>query len=345
VAEGARGTVPESVVMRIDTGVRVPDEPRPLSVAVEMFLPTAPAKAPAALFCLSGGNMNRHYWNLQSEGDDSFSFARQMAQRGFIVITLDYPGLGESDQPADGYALTTDVLVQVCARVREVLVEWLHTGRLPSAVIPAPDYSTRGQAAAGIQFSPLPTLKTIGIGHSMGAMLTVVQQATHPQHAAIALLGFSTRGLPEYLPAAARAMDTATARAQVVELAKKTFVVPYPVIRGGGNTQLYGSESVDPRGVQAIKRASEHILPVPAFQSMLPGNVAAEAAQIEVPLFLGIGERDMVGPPQDVPAAFPKARGVHLQVLPQTGHSHFLFASRVQLFDGLAQWVRDVSRS
>lgn len=316
MAEGARSPLPAPVTLRVDTGVRVAGEAKALTVAAEVFQPAAPATV--ALFCLSGGNMNRRYFDLipPDSEDDSFSFARQMARRGFTVITLDYPGLGESDRPADGYALTTDVLVEVCARVRDTVVASLAPG-----------------------------VRTVGVGHSMGAMLTTVQQATTRPHAAIALLGFSTRGLPEYLPPAARGLDHAAARAKVVELARAMFVAPYPVIRGGGNTQLYGSETVDPRGVAAIKRASEHLLPVPAFQSMLPGNVAPEAARIDVPLFLGIGERDMVGPPQDVAAAFPAARAVHLQMLPATGHSHFLFASRVQLFDALAQWVRDVTRT
>lgn len=315
MAEGARSSLPAPVTVRIDTGVRVAGEAKALGVAAEVFRPATPGAV--ALLCLSGGNMNRRYFDLipPDSDDDSFSFARQMARRGFTVVTLDYPGLGDSDRPADGYALTTDVLVRACARVRDEVVASLPGGT-----------------------------QTVGVGHSMGAMLTTVQQATYHQHAAIALLGFSTRGLPEYLPAAARGLDPASAREKVVELARAAFVVPYPMIKGGGNTQLYGSATVDPSGVAAIKRASEHLLPVPAFQSMLPGNVAPEAAAIDVPLFLGIGERDMVGPPEDVAGAFPRAAGVHLQVLPETGHSHFLFASRAQLFDALAQWVRDVTQ-
>jgi pimeloyl-ACP methyl ester carboxylesterase len=95
--------------------------------------------------------------------------------------------------------------------------------------------------------------------------------------------------------------------------------------------------------VQALKAASgEPVLPLPAYHSMLPGNVAFEAAQIDVPVFLGVGERDMVGPPHQVPAAFTKSSDVTLLVLPEAGHSHFLFPSRKRLFDRLATWARSV---
>ena len=45
----------------------------------------------------------------------------------------------------------------------------------------------------------LPELVSVGVGHSMGAMLTVEQQATHRTHTALALLGFGNRGLPDLL--------------------------------------------------------------------------------------------------------------------------------------------------
>jgi pimeloyl-ACP methyl ester carboxylesterase len=152
--------------------------------------------------------------------------------------------------------------------------------------------------------------------------------------------------MPEYLIPEARKLadDPAAARAEVVRLAKATFQVPYPEVKPTpqGNS-LFAGSAAEPRGVEAIKAARDKLLPVPAFQSMLPGNIAPEAAQIEVPLLLALGERDIAGPTHQIPAAFPKCRDLCLHIMPETGHSHFLFPARTGLFNRLGGWARAIA--
>jgi alpha-beta hydrolase superfamily lysophospholipase len=307
----------------IPSNVRLDGEPS-LHSAATVFLPALPGAASAALVCLAGGNMNRRYFDLQVEGDDSFSFAAQMTARGFIVVAIDHLGLGDSSRPADGYALTPSVLAQANAHATADVLARIREGRL------APDVCA------------MPSLRSLGVGHSMGAMLTILQQAGAHQHAGVALLGFSTRGLPKFVPDDVRALaaEPVALRARLVEFARRMFGVPYPRIRtsGGKHTELYGSDAADPRGVAALKAATDCLLPVPALLSMIPGNVAPEAADIDVPVFLGLGERDMAGPPVEAPRAFTSSPEVRLEVFAGAGHSHFLFASRVDLFDRLAAW-------
>ena len=109
------------------------------------------------------------------------------------------------------------------------------------------------------------------------------------------------------------------------------------------SNSLFAGAAAEARGVEAIKAARDKMLPVTAFMSMLPGNVAPEAAQIEVPLFLALGERDIAGPPHQIPAAFTKSRDLSLHILPETGHSHFLFPARTGLFNRLGGWARLVA--
>jgi pimeloyl-ACP methyl ester carboxylesterase len=317
------GNVQSVIQKHVDSGVSLPGE-GPLRIAVEIRQPDAGSAKPVALVCLPGGAMNRRFYDLYATDGSadamSFSFARQMAARGFTVVMLDYLGLGGSDKPADGYALTPELLTQANANATEAVLSELRAQQ--------------------------PGLKTVGVGHSMGAMMTVLQQAHHHPHAALALLGFSTRGLPEYLSPEARALaaqGTEAVRAQVVALAQQFFKAPYPVIKGGAeSSNLYAGAKADPRAGAVIKPASEPLLPVPAFMSMLPGNVAPEAARVDVPVFLGVGELDIAGPPQDIPAAFPASPAVSLNIWPGTGHSHFLFASRQQQFETLAAWIDEV---
>lgn len=323
------GAAMDSVKLRLDAGVTLPGAPA-LKLAVEIFLPQADAAGAGSkvLVCLPGGGMNRRFFDLlPSDGDQSFSFARHMRERGFIVVLVDHLGIGESDQPEDGYALTPDVLATANQQVAATVLKGMRDGTL------IPDLPA------------LPSLKSIGVGHSMGAMMTVLQQARAQQYDALVLLGFGTHGLPQFLKPEARelAKNQGAVRAELVRLARDMFVQPYPRIgRSPRGDDLYGSGKADPRGVSALKDAIEPLLPVPCFMSMLPDNVAPEAAQINVPVFVGVGERDMTGDPALLPAAYPASPAVTLHILPEAGHSHFLFPSRLGLFDRLTDWLHKI---
>ena len=309
----------------LPVSVELPNE-APLHIVAEIFAPATLASPPIALVCLPGGGMNRRYYDLQAD-DDSFSFARQMTARGFIVIVIEHLGVGDSRRPVDSYALTADLITQANADATAALLVQLRDGSL----LP--------------QFGPLPALRSIGVGHSMGAMFTITQQAAQAQHAAIAVLGFSTRGLPEYVSPKVieLAKEPALIRAQVADRARKMFVADYPEIKPSpAANSIFAGSSADPRGVEAIKAARAPLLPVPAFFSMVPNNVGPEAALVAVPVFIGVGDKDMVGPPHLVPQAFTASQDVTLYIQPGAGHSHFLFASRTQLFERLAAWARTV---
>lgn len=283
-----------------------------LHLAASLWLPAA---APRRLWvCLPGGGMNRRYFDLRPpQGDDDrFSFAAQMRARGDAVLALDHLGIGDSDRPADGWTLTPEFLAHATAHA-------LHAAR-----------------------ATLPAVPWIGLGHSMGALLTVLTQAAAQPFAALALLGFSTRGLPDFLPPSLRSADGRLPDPQAqLQAAQAMFRVPYPRIDGGGEKrgEVYGGRHAEPAGVAALAEARDHLLALPALRAMLPGNVAAECAALTVPVFVGVGARDMTGPPEHIPAAFARSAAVELCVLPDTGHSHFLFPSRHALFDRLAAWA------
>jgi pimeloyl-ACP methyl ester carboxylesterase len=101
----------------------------------------------------------------------------------------------------------------------------------------------------------------------------------------------------------------------------------------------------EPAGVAALKAAVTHLLPVPAAHAMLPGNVAHEAAMLDVPILVVAGEFDIVGPVEEVPAAFTASPSAELHVMPGSGHSHFLFPARLALFEHLGRWARVVTHN
>jgi pimeloyl-ACP methyl ester carboxylesterase len=312
-----------------DSGVRLPDEGR-LEMGVEIHFPKHLVEPAVVLVCLPGGTANRRFFDLrppQSHDIASFSFARQMTARGFIVASVDHLGTGESSRPKDGFALSADVLSRAADHVHGTIAAHL-------------------EAHYGSAFAHR---CTIGVGHSMGAMVTVLQQAQHHTYKAIALLGFSTHGLPDYVPQPLHALarDPVALRAQLPTIARQMFKEPYPRLEQTSQTRaMFAGDRAEACGIAALKAAgTEPILPVPAVHAMLPGNVAFEAASIEVPVFLGIGGLDIVGPPDEVAGAFQHSPSVTLHVMPETGHSHFLFAARFALFDAISVWARSMTRN
>lgn len=320
-----------SIPIRVPTTVGVAGQGG-LEIAAELFIPPLANLSDRSWLwvCLPGGGMNRRFFDLQpGSGDDSFSLARFLVGQGQLVLLIDHAGIGESTRPDDGYVLVPEVVAAANAETTQTILSQLRHGSLTS------------------DLPPLPNLCSIGLGHSMGAMMTVIQQARYAQHHALVVLGFGTDGLPKFLSAEARELAThvEAVRAALPELARKMFVQPYPRITRipkSVGEDLYGSETVDPQGVQALKAALDPILPVPSFMAMLPGNVAPEAAQITVPVFIGVGDRDMMGPPHRLPTNYPASLDVTLQVLPATGHSHFIFPTRLQLFKRLLAWANSL---
>ena len=290
-----------------------------LHVAVEIHPPTA-ADRGVALVCLPGGGMRRQFYDLPVPGDDSFSFVKAMCAQGFTCVLVDHPGVGQSDQPEDGFVLTPQLIAQTHAGALRWL--WAHVPELSG-------------------------LRSIGVGHSMGAMITLIQQHEHASHAGIVLLGFGFDGLPQYLHPKVQALldDRDSLNARSVELARKFFRVGYPVIRGGGGGGgIYGGDTAERAGIEGIKAVSTHLLAVPAFMSMLPHHWDPMAARIDVPVLVALGDNDLVKAPDNASQVFTHSPAVDVMVLPQTGHSQFLFASRRDLFARIGQWADDLDR-
>jgi pimeloyl-ACP methyl ester carboxylesterase len=314
--------------IRVDAGVELKNTPSP-RIAAEIFWPSdGPLSSPPLAFvCLPGGAMNRRYFDVGGSVQPSFSFARQMAASGMITVAIDHLGIGDSTKAADGFDLTPDVLAGANANATGAIVDGLRLGTL----IP------------GLQ--PLPDLTTIGVGHSMGAMLTVMQQAIAPQHKALVLLGFSNNGLVKYLPEPAHALIGAPelVAGRIGAIAREIHEKAYQQLQPSaeGRAMFYGS-AADPDGVAALKTARDVLLAAPGLQSMIPGSIAPQSAKIDVPVFLGLGDQDIAGPTHAIPAMFPISRDISLFVLPETGHCQFIFPSRMALFERIRLWAEIV---
>lgn len=300
-------------------------------LAVDVFIPTGGVlREPAiAFFCVPGGGLNRRYFDLPVEGDVSFSFAAQMASRGMITVAIDPLGVGGSSQPESGFDIVPDVATAALEPVHRRISAELRAGSFAPSLLP-----------------PLPKLLCIGVGHSLGGMMTVMQQAQFHSYDALVLFGFGTVGMPEVLSEEARALanDPQAIRANVVRLAQAFHVEPYPEVKPNGRGREIFGGGADPRAMTALRAVRDRLPATLSMFVIIPGSSAPEAAQIDVPLLLVVGDRDMCGPPHALPASFPASSDVTLLCLPDTGHSHFVFSSASALFPRLALWANTVAR-
>lgn len=292
-----------------------------------LWLPDSIADDAVLLCCLPGGGMNHRYFDLRTaDGDDRFSFAERMRGRGYLVAAFDHPGTGESHSEADRFELTPRVLGQANLAAVSAVTASLRTGECDPSL------------------TAIPGLRSIGLAHSMGALVTILAQAESSPHDALVLLGFSTRGLPEFVPpsiADSYSPDTGVAEARLVEWSRSVFGTQR---QAGSNSPasratLFGTEHADPEGLRSLRSAIDNMLPTGAMQAMLPGNVQRQAAQITAPVLSIVGDADMTGPAADIPGAFSASADSRLEVIEQTGHCHFVFPNRDRLCDAIDRWI------
>jgi len=186
-----------------------------------------------------------------------------------------------------------------------------------------------------------PGLVSIGVGHSAGALLTVYQQAAFGTHDAVALLGFAGDGLPEALTTEEMALagQPERVRQEIVGMAQARFRSPRPRGTTGPSERLI-AVPVTPEVISGIAASGSNLLAVVGLTSMIPGASKDELAAIDVPVFLGVGDRDITpAAPGSIPAQFPGSNDVTLYVLAGSGHNHNVAPGRRLLWDRMARWA------
>ncbi|WP_166985240.1 alpha/beta fold hydrolase [Pseudomaricurvus alkylphenolicus] len=280
-------------------------------LATTVFEPVGPVKA--LLVCFPGGGCNRGWFDLRPKGDDSYSFGLHFCARGYRVVTVDHLGVGDSTKPDNGFDVAIETIVDANTNVvKQVL------GRFGNNV------------------------PCIGVGHSMGAMLTILQQSVSASFDALALLGFSNCGIPHLLCDRARSFigRAEQAREVLAEIADAQFGTGYVDLDLSGRETEGGRLS--PPVAAALAQSRGRVLAMPAALSIIPGCVSAECRRLEMPLFLAAGDRDICDPLEAMRSQFPAAREVTCHLLEDAGHMHFIYPSRIQLFEAMLSWLDEL---
>ncbi len=99
----------------------------------------------------------------------------------------------------------------------------------------------------------------------------------------------------------------------------------------------------EPLARQALARTQGALLALAGLTSMVPGSSAPALAAIDVPVFFGVGERDITGDARVLPGQVPACGDVTLFVLPGSGHNHNIADNRRELWDRVAGWIGSVT--
>jgi pimeloyl-ACP methyl ester carboxylesterase len=289
----------------------------------DLFLPEGATEAASVdlVVCVPGGGMTRRWFDLPESLPGRWSLARHLADdHGLAVLTLDHLGTGDSPSPDDPYTLIPRVVAAVHAHVVAEAVARLRAGDLVTGV------------------GPMTVGRVVGCGHSMGAMITVQQQARHRSYDAVVLLGFGGAGLPEHLNDEERGY---AGDLDELELALPTLVAA----RFGGALAPSKREVRErPAGEPLIPGdllgpATGALLTLGGLTSMIPGTSDREMAAIDVPVLAAVGENDIVREVERLPLLFSSTPELTEFVLPGSGHNHVIAAERLLLFDEIGRWV------
>ncbi len=298
-------------------------------IAVDIFVPERFGPRPLLWVCVPGGGINRQYFDLGVAGQaGAFSMARHLATGGDLVVTVDPPGVGESDAPDDGYTLTPHVVADVLAAAVEKLQHDL--GR---------------DGIRGAKLGRVAPKATVGLGHSAGGLLVALQQARHSSYDLVALLGFSASGLPGVLTEEElRYAGSPQEFAEVVgTLTKARFGDPLPEWSNTSAGDLEPS-AVASQVDLALEAASSRLLALVGMTAIVPGSVQPELDELRIPIFAALGEHDLGGTLDVLPSQLPACGDLTLFLLEGAGHNHNVATNRRLLWDRVARWAESVTQ-
>ena len=269
-------------------------------------------------FAGPGGGYTKEYFDLRHPGYEGYSQAEHHTARGHVVIAYDHLGVGRSSVP--DHTGMPEVAHALAALVAEV------GGRLRAGTLTE-------------LLAPMPAFVAMGMGQSMGGYIAIVAQARHACFEAIAVLGSSAIGLE--VPKPPHRVGQPGLTLEDFRYAFHTEDTPEELVR-------LDMEDGYPQRTTAPSWGS---LTIPSFAYAGPGGVtsrgfvAAEAAEITVPVFIAAAEREVIPDVRAEPGAYRACPDISLFVVPNMAHMHNFASTRVVLWDRLVLWAEMTAAS
>lgn len=319
-----RQRVRKPIDLRIDVS-SVTGLDGPLHTAASIFMPDLDrlASSPMVAFGFPGAGYSRRYYSFDLPGASLGGQAgHHVTEHGWIFVACDHLGVGDSSIP--DMALTTfETVVAANGATVDHVLALLGAGDV------APDVPALADPVC------------LGIGHSMGGCLTVKLQGTAPRFDGVAVLGYSAihsvvprRDAP---PLTFDGDGFDENRDNTLRWAFHWDDVPDEIAR----SDVAGFPVRDGH----LPEWASATLPGCVVSMPTRGVIAAEAAEIRTPVFVGAGERDIVPDIHAEASAYSKARDVTLFEQPLMAHMHNFSSHRTRLWDRIGAWGDAVART
>jgi pimeloyl-ACP methyl ester carboxylesterase len=326
-----------------------------MTTAATVFLPDGPLSNPAVVcFAFPGGGYCRRYYSFDMPDGSGGGEAGFHCDRGWIFVACDHLGFGDSTVP-EGNALNYEIIARANDATVKAVMQKLESGTLLDG------------------YPPVRGATKLGIGQSMGGCFTIVAQGQLGTFDGVGILGYSgihtvvpsrpgtppavwpwvMRGSPLHNPQILNQLALAAAAGPklggVKDLAAAASSGEHPF------TWCFHYDD-EPADIVALDMAAASGVadPLPPWRSattppcglymVAPGTVATEAASITVPVFVAVGERDVVPDPWMEPKAYKSAIDITVFVCPRMGHMHNFASTRLRFWQRLHAWGSGVAQ-
>lgn len=310
---------------------------RPLQIVATVFLPEPGRliERQPVVFAVPGGGYSRGYYDMKFPRHTGYSQAEHHVDRGLVVVAIDHLGVGQSSPEA-----AQTVRIEDIAAANDFAVQAI-TERLRS-----------GTAVAG--YPSVDVGARIGMGQSMGGGVSVIMAARHRSYDAVAVLGYSAIHTVLPMPKPDEKVRTSdyfdysrdTANDEM-SLAEASAHVPdflYPFFWEDVPADIV---EADTAGGYPIRTSAPPFgsatLPLCVVAMLAPGYIKTEAAELDIPVFIGLGERDTAPEPHCEAAGYRKSTDVSLFICERMAHMHNFASTRHKLWDRLAHWCTTVA--
>ena len=286
-----------------------------------------PTRRTVVLACFPGGSCTTGYFDLDVPGHAGYSMADYFVDRGVVVAAFDHLGIGDSGAVEDIFAITPWIAAEADDVATRAVLDGLRAGTLVPGL------------------APLPDLFAIGVGHSMGGMLSTVQQARHRTFDALIGLGHGGDGLPGFLTADELALadrPLSETASSLVECARVRFAAPTAIDNKRAEPNSFFAPDVPVDVKEAFARQRTQLLYTCGLTSMIPGSTDAEKAVVDVPLLLAYGDGDLTHNFSGAFARYACASDATLFVLRDSAHCHNQATTRAVLWNRMDRWVRSI---
>lgn len=313
--------MPKPISLTFDVTAALPEtatQGAAITIAAELFYPddlSLLGTHAVSMSLTAGGSYDKRYHNAVIPGHAGYSAAAHLAARGNIVLLTDHLGVGQSTRLPQQSQATR----HIAALANHAAVTQFHA-RLAAGTIPG--------------LPPLVNITRIGGGHSMGGMLTILQQAEHATYDGVMIMGYTADAVHF------------TLHGQRLRAADYIPTGPVPDYSSNDRAALrhgFHWEDVPEDVITADNAMAVETPSCIGLDSIRAQIVKHEAGQITVPVYICLGERDVAPDPHAEPAFYRSSRDITLQILPHSGHCHTFASTRAQMWDRMHHWARGVA--